>query len=81
MSNLFSNQNIDSVGSVLTEDNQCIAFNHFRKGFPQVIVIAHGFYNNKDTVLFQGIADAIHQYYDVITFDFRGLGKMKCGKI
>jgi pimeloyl-ACP methyl ester carboxylesterase len=59
----------------MTEDGKRIAFCHFKGGFSSVIIIAHGFYNNKDTVLFRGIADAFSKEYDVITFDFRGHGK------
>jgi pimeloyl-ACP methyl ester carboxylesterase len=60
---------------VTTEDGKHIAFFHIKKGFSKVIVIAHGFYNNKDTVLFKAIAEAFSQEYDVIVFDFRGHGK------
>ena len=59
----------------MTEDGKRIAFSHFKGGFSTVIIIAHGFYNNKDTVLFRGIAGAFSKEYDVITFDFRGHGK------
>jgi len=74
---MYNNKNMDPLdaNTILTEDGQRIAFNHLKKSFPQVIIIAHGFYNNKDTVLFKGIANSIHKYYDVITFDFRGHGK------
>jgi len=60
---------------VLTEDGKRIALTHIKKGFSKVVVIAHGFYNNKDTFLFKGIADAFSKEYDVIVFDFRGHGK------
>jgi pimeloyl-ACP methyl ester carboxylesterase len=60
---------------VMTEDGKRIAFDHIKKGFSKVIVIAHGFYNNKDTVLFRAIAEAFSREYDVIVFDFRGHGK------
>lgn len=61
--------------AVITEDGKRIAFFHIKKGFPMVVIIAHGFYNNKDTVLFRRIADAFSKEYDVIVFDFRGHGK------
>ena len=60
---------------VLTEDGRRIVFFHAEAGFSNVIVIAHGFFNNKDTVLFKDITEAFRQEYDVITFDFRGHGK------
>ena len=60
---------------VTTEDGKRIAFVHLKRGFSRVVIIAHGFYNNKDTVLFRGIAEAFGKEYDVIVFDFRGHGK------
>jgi len=65
----------ESHRQVLTEDGKRIAFYHIQRGFTKVVIIAHGFYNNKDTILFRGIADAISKEYDVIVFDFRGHGK------
>jgi pimeloyl-ACP methyl ester carboxylesterase len=59
----------------MTEDGKRIVFFHRKGGFSKVVVIAHGFYNNKDTVLFRGIAGAFSKEYDVIVFDFRGHGK------
>jgi pimeloyl-ACP methyl ester carboxylesterase len=72
MSSVSANSHLNSV---LTEDGQRIAIQQYRNSSPNVIIIAHGFYNNKDTILFKGIAEAIHKNYDVITFDFRGHGK------
>jgi 1,2-diacylglycerol 3-alpha-glucosyltransferase len=60
---------------VMTEDNKRIAFRHIKGGFPKVVIIAHGFYNNKDTLLFKKMTDAFSKEYDVIVFDFRGHGK------
>ncbi len=60
---------------VMTEDGKRIAFFHVKGGFSKVVVIAHGFYNNKDTVLFRQMTDAFSKEYDVIVFDFRGHGK------
>ena len=62
-------------GSVMTEDGEHIALIHIKGGFSKVVVIAHGFYNNKDTFLFRGITEAFSKEYDVIVFDFRGHGK------
>jgi pimeloyl-ACP methyl ester carboxylesterase len=62
-------------GFVTTEDGKRIAFSHINGGFSKVVVIAHGFYNNKDTLLFRRLADAFSKEYDVIVFDFRGHGK------
>ncbi len=60
---------------VMTEDNKRIAFFHLKNGFSKVVVIAHGFYNNKDALLFKMMGDAFSKEYDVIAFDFRGHGK------
>jgi 1,2-diacylglycerol 3-alpha-glucosyltransferase len=60
---------------VMTEDGKRIAFFHVKGGFSKVVIVAHGFYTNKDTVLFKGMADAFSKEYDVIVFDFRGHGK------
>jgi pimeloyl-ACP methyl ester carboxylesterase len=60
---------------VTTEDGKRIALIHIKRGFSRVVIVAHGFYNNKDTFLFKGIAQALSKEYDVIVFDFRGHGK------
>ncbi|MBU1043588.1 MAG: alpha/beta hydrolase [Candidatus Omnitrophica bacterium] len=58
-----------------TFDRQTIALDHYRNGFKKVVVLAHGFYNNKDAYLFKAIAAELAKYYDVLVFDFRGHGK------
>jgi glycosyltransferase involved in cell wall biosynthesis/pimeloyl-ACP methyl ester carboxylesterase len=58
-----------------TEDGKRIAFFHIRRGSSKVIIIAHGIYNNKDTVLFRRMAEGFSKEYDVVMFDFRGHGK------
>ncbi|MFH1189236.1 MAG: alpha/beta fold hydrolase [Candidatus Omnitrophota bacterium] len=60
---------------VMTEDGKRIAFNHIKAGFSKVVIIAPGFFNNKDTFLFRKMADAFSKELDVIVFDFRGHGK------
>ena len=60
---------------VMTEDNQRIALTHIKGGFSKAVIIAHGFYTNKDTVLFKRMTAAFAKEYDVIIFDFRGHGK------
>ncbi|MBF0384434.1 MAG: alpha/beta fold hydrolase [Candidatus Omnitrophica bacterium] len=63
------------TGFLLTADNQKIFYNHYKSGHDKVIIIAHGFFNNKDTLLFKELSEGIARDYDVITFDFRGHGK------
>ena len=58
-----------------TQDGESIAVDHHSCGFKQVVVLAHGFYNNKDAYLFKNIARKLTEHYDVISFDFRGHGK------
>jgi pimeloyl-ACP methyl ester carboxylesterase len=60
---------------VMTEDGKRIAFTHVKGGFSKVVIIAHGFYTNKDTALFKSMTNAFSKEYDVIAFDFRGHGK------
>ena len=56
-------------------DGERIALDYHRCGSKKVVVLAHGFYNNKDAFLFKNIAKKLAEYYDVISFDFRGHGK------
>jgi pimeloyl-ACP methyl ester carboxylesterase len=61
--------------SVKTKDHHRIDVVHYQKGFPGVIILAHGFFNTKDAYLFQEIAKVLAVDYDVVAFDFRGHGK------
>ncbi|MDD5584790.1 MAG: alpha/beta fold hydrolase [Candidatus Omnitrophica bacterium] len=63
------------TGTLLTSDNQKIAYRHYKAGHDKVIVIAHGFYNSKDAVILTKLAESLHDEYDVFMFDFRGHGK------
>lgn len=63
------------TNTLQTEDGQEIAFDNYRCGYEKVIILAHGFYNNKDAYLFKKIAQKFAEHYDVISFDFRGHGK------
>lgn len=61
--------------SINTKDGQSIAFDYYQDGNNQIVILAHGFYNNKDAYLFKSISQEFAKYYDVISFDFRGHGK------
>ena len=60
---------------VVTEDNQKIAYDLYPKGFKDLIIIAHGYYNSKQSLLLQELGEALNQKYDVLIMDFRGHGK------
>lgn len=62
-------------GYVLTADQKKIQYTHYKSGHNAVIVIAHGFFNNKQVLLMKRLAESLKEDYDVISFDFRGHGK------
>jgi len=62
-------------GMLTTIDHQKISFQHFKNGCRAVIVIAHGYYNSKQSVVLQQLAHALGTEYDILMFDFRGHGK------
>ena len=61
--------------TLITVDQHTISYQHFKNNHPQVVVIAHGFYNSKDTELLQGLVKKFTSDFDVFIFDFRGHGK------
>lgn len=62
-------------GTLLTEDLQKISYDHYTSGHKKIAVIAHGFFNSKDSELIQETAIQLIDSIDVIAFDFRGHGK------
>lgn len=58
-----------------TTDKKRIVATHYSADRSKVIILAHGFFNNKDAYLFKKIAKDLFESYDVIAFDFRGHGK------
>jgi len=66
---------IVNSGFVVTKDNKKIMFDHYQTNHEKVIILAHGFYNSKDSVLFRQMATELSSDYDVISMDFRGHGK------
>lgn len=63
------------TGYVVTEDKKKIHYDHYTGGHDKVIVLAHGFYNSKQAVLFKDMAAVLNDAYDIIVMDFRGHGK------
>ncbi|MDD5194710.1 MAG: alpha/beta fold hydrolase, partial [Candidatus Omnitrophica bacterium] len=62
-------------GTLATVDHENLSFQHFKNGRKIVIIIAHGYYNSKQCVLLQELAQALGREYDIFMFDFRGHGK------
>ena len=61
-------------GYLVTSDQKQIHYDHYKGGHDKVIIIAHGFYNSKQSVIFMELARELSQDFDVIIFDFRGHG-------
>jgi len=60
---------------VLTADRHKLSCSHFQTGHDDVVILSHGFYNNKDAYLFRKMAEDLSRHHDVLSFDFRGHGK------
>lgn len=62
---------------VRAEDGVFIEYDHFKNGHANLAVIAHGFYNSKQSKLLQDMGQSLLDEYDVIIMDFRGHGKSR----
>jgi len=62
-------------GTLTTFDLQKISFQHYKNNSNAVIIIAHGYYNSKQCLVLQQLAQALKDKYDIFMFDFRGHGK------
>lgn len=69
--NLFSME----TNMLKTADGYQIAFDHYKQGNSSVVILSHGFFNNKDAYLFKSMAEKFSLHFDVISFDYRGHGK------
>lgn len=63
------------TGHVVTDDGKRIFYDHYLNGHTKALILAHGFFNSKEAVLFKEMALALNDDYDVIVMDFRGHGK------
>lgn len=63
--------------TVQAKDGTSIEYDHYKKGHSRAIVIAHGFYNSKQSGLLQDLGKELWDRYDVIIMDFRGHGKSR----
>ena len=64
-----------STETVLTSDGTKVFYDRYANGHDQVIIIAHGFFNSKDSVLLKDLGMALSESYDCILMDFRGHGQ------
>ena len=62
-------------GYLKTQDGIFISTNHYLNGHKKAVIIAHGFYNSKNSLLLQKLKDSLIKKYDVFLFDFRGHGE------
>lgn len=63
------------TNTLTTLDKQKIAYTHYNAGHQELIIIAPGFFNSKDSLLIKKLKDDLIDKYDVLIFDFRGHGK------
>jgi len=61
--------------SVVTSTGVKISIRHKRKQKNISIIIAHGFFQSKETQTFRKIEDELLDHFDTISMDFRGHGK------
>lgn len=61
--------------SLRTTDGQMIHYDLYYHGHQQLIIIAHGFFNNKDAVHLKELEQALADQFDILIMDFRGHGK------
>ncbi len=57
---------------ILTQDKIKIAYNHYKSNFDNVLIVAHGWFMSKDSNAFKQICQSFNEYFDIISFDFRG---------
>jgi len=59
---------------VVTKDRQNISYNYYENSHDNLVLIAHGFFNSKDSILLKELAFELSRNYDVLSLDFRGHG-------
>ncbi|MFQ8626970.1 MAG: alpha/beta fold hydrolase [Candidatus Gastranaerophilaceae bacterium] len=59
-----------------TSDKIKLAVNHYQTGYDSVVILAHGWFMTKDSKAFLK-CEMFSEYFDVISFDFRGYGKAR----
>ena len=61
--------------SVVTQSGERISIRHKKTSKESAVVIAHGFFQSKETSTFKKIENDLLDCFDVISMDFRGHGK------
>ena len=59
---------------VITTDHHKIYYDYYKNNHRKLVVIAHGFFNSKNSVLLKDLARELNKQYDVAVLDFRGHG-------
>lgn len=62
-------------GILVTKDKQQIHYDHYLNNHKEAVIIAHGFFNSKDSVLIRKLGLQLQKDFDTIIFDFRGHGQ------
>ncbi len=60
---------------IKTTDHHWIHYDRYQEGHAKVIIVAPGFFNNKDSQLLKELGGSLKDQYDVWIMDFRGHGK------
>ena len=64
-------------GYLIAGDGHKVYYDHYKSNHKKVIIIAHGFFSSKQSVLLKKLAVWLNDEYDCIVFDFRGHGQSK----
>lgn len=64
-------------GHLIAEDGHKVFYDIYKAGHEKVIILAHGFFSSKQSVILKKLAASLNSRYDVIVFDFRGHGQSK----
>ena len=62
-------------GTLPSSDGIVLSYRHTTNNHGAVVVVAHGFYDSKDSTLSRKLEQGLVSDYDVFLFDFRGHGK------
>ncbi|MBU4304859.1 MAG: lysophospholipase [Candidatus Omnitrophica bacterium] len=62
-------------GTLRTKDNVTLAYEHRKRGFPEVVVVCPGFFNSKKNRWMRETVEILNESYDTVIFDFRGHGE------